>query len=173
MRTAGDPRALIPAIQRVVSGVSRNASVSEIRTQREELDRLLYQERLFAWLSSLFGLLALALVCAGLYGLVAFEVAQRTVEIGIRRALGAQPPEVLQLFVIRGIALVATGAMIGIVVALGLTRYLQSLLFGVAPADPTSLVMVAGLLLIVTLAACYIPARRAMRVDPMVALRHE
>ncbi|HEY6467312.1 MAG TPA: ABC transporter permease [Candidatus Acidoferrales bacterium] len=173
LRTAGDPRTLIPAVRRVVSGVNGNASVSEIRTQTEELDRLLYQERLFAWLSSLFGLLALALVCAGLYGLVAFEVAQRTAEIGIRRALGAQPLEVFALFVRRGIVLVGIGAALGTVAALGLTRYLRSLLFDVAPIDSTSLVIVVGLLLIVTLAACWIPARRATRVDPMIALRHD
>jgi len=173
LRTSGDPRALIPAVRRLVSDLNSNATVSAIRTQTEQLDRLFYQERLFAWLSSLFGLLALALVSAGLYGLVAFEVAQRTVEIGIRRALGAQPLEVLGLFIRRGILLVATGTAFGMIVAVGLTHFLQSLLFGVVPTDPNSLVTVAGLLLFVTLLACWLSARRAIRVDPMVALRHE
>jgi len=118
-------------------------------------------------------LLALGLACLGLYGLLSYEVTRRTREIGIRTAMGAQQRDVLRLVVGQGIALALVGAVAGMAGALGLTRYLRSLLYGVRPTDPATFVSVAFLLTLVSLAACYIPARRAMRVDPMVALRYE
>ncbi len=137
------------------------------------MTNLLFQERLIARLSSFFGLLALLLACIGLYGLLSYEVARRTREIGIRMALGAQSGDVLRSVVGHGIALAAIGAAIGTAASFGVTRFLGSMLYDVKPSDPFTLVGVTVLLLLVALAACYIPARRATRVDPLVALRYE
>jgi ABC-type antimicrobial peptide transport system permease subunit len=144
-----------------------------MKTESEQIERSLFQERLIARLSSFFGALSLLLACVGLYGLLSYEVTQRTREIGIRMALGARPPDVLRIIVRQGVGLSAVGAIIGILVALGATRYLTSLLYGVRPFDPPTFLAVALLLCLVALAACYIPARRASRVDPLVALRYE
>jgi len=143
------------------------------KTEAEQIERSLFQERLIARLSSFFGGLSLLLACIGLYGLLSYEVARRRCEIGIRMALGARPSDVLRFIVGQGIALSAAGAILGISGALGVTRYLRSLLYGVRPFDPLTFLSVALLLGFVALAACYIPARRASRVDPMVALRYE
>jgi len=145
----------------------------DVKTESEQIDRLLFQERLVARLAGFFGLLALVLACVGLYGLLSYEVSQRTREIGIRLALGAHPGSVLKLVLRQGIILAIVGAAVGIGVALGVTRYLTSMLYDVHANDPITMIGVAVLLTIVALAACYIPARRAMRVDPMVALRYE
>jgi ABC-type antimicrobial peptide transport system permease subunit len=145
----------------------------QVTTESQQIDRLLFQERLVARLSAFFGLLALVLACIGLYGLLSYEVSRRTREIGIRMALGAQERDVLRLVVKQGLALAVVGAVVGIGVALGVTRYLTSMLYGVHANDPVTIGVVAVLLALVALAACYIPARRATRVDPMVALRYE
>ncbi|MGB6961620.1 MAG: FtsX-like permease family protein, partial [Candidatus Acidiferrum sp.] len=139
----------------------------------EQIDRLLFQERLVARLASFFGLLALVLACIGLYGLLSYEVARRTREIGIRMALGGRAKDVLRLVLQQGIALAVVGAVAGTGVALGVMRYLNSMLYDVHANDPLTMIAVALLLILVALAACFIPARRAMRVDPMIALRHE
>ena len=173
VRTSESPQALVPAIRHVLASRNSNLLGTDFTTQAEQIDKNAFQERLFAWLAALFGLLALVLVCIGLYGLLAYEVAQRAPEIGVRRALGALPRDVLRLFVTRGLALVATGLVIGVGVALGVTRLLRSLLYGVAPNDWLTIVTVVVVLGGVGILACYMPARRAMRVDPMVALRHE
>ena len=123
-----------------------------------------------ARLSSFFGALALVLGCIGLYGLLSYEVARRTRELGIRMALGAQRRDLLRFVVAQGILLVLIGAAIGIAAALGVTRFISSMLCGLHANDPVTFAVVAILLTLVALAACYIPARRAMRVDPMVAL---
>ena len=150
-----------------------NLPVFGVRTQSQTIDRLLFNERLVARLSSLFGLLALLLTSIGLYGLLSYEVARRTREIGIRSALGAQRRDVLSMVVTQGLSLVFFGVVVGIVSAFGVTRYLQSLLFGIRPTDPITFLAVCVMLIVVALLACYIPARRATRVDPMVALRDE
>ena len=173
VRTVGNPSALIPTVRRVVGDLDSNVPVSGVITQSRAIDQLLFTERLIARLSSLFGLLALLLACIGLYGLLSYEVTRRTREIGIRMALGAQHQQVLRLVVRQGIVLALVGAVIGSALAIGATRYLSSLLYHVRPTDPITFAAVTLLLLLVALAACYIPARRAMRVDPMVALRHE
>ncbi len=173
VRTAADPRALLPAIREVVARVNANLPLFEITTESEQIDRLLFEERLVARLSGFFGLLALVLACIGLYGLLSYEVARRTREIGVRMALGAQQGDVMRLILKQGIGLALLGAVVGVGAALGLTRYLGAMLYGVSAYDPVTIIAVAVILTLVALAACYIPARRAMRVDPMVALRYE
>ena len=173
LRTAINPQALLPGVRKVVSDLDNNLPLFDVRTQTERIERLLFNERLLARLASLFGLLALLLACIGLYGLLSYEVARRTREIGIRAALGAQNRDVLRLVGRQGLVLVAFGMAFGILAAIGVTRSLRSLLYQVQPSDPTTFFAVCALLTIVALAACYIPARRATRVDPMVALRYE
>ncbi len=173
LRTAADPQAILPAIREVVAQVNTNLPLFDVKTESEQIDRLLFQERLVARLSGFFALLALVLACVGLYGLLSYEVSRRTREIGIRMALGAHPASVLKLVLRQGVVLATVGAAVGIGVALGVTRYLTSMLYDVHANDPLTMIAVAILLTLVALAACYIPARRAMRVDPLVALRYE
>jgi macrolide transport system ATP-binding/permease protein len=173
LRTASNPTALITAVRSVVAHADNNLPLFEVRTQTEQIEDLLVQERMMARISSFFAVLALALACIGLYGLLSYEVVRRTREIGIRMALGAQQGDVLKLVVGQGIVLALVGAAIGIGVAIGVTRFMASMLYGVHANDPATMIAVAVLLALVALAACFIPARRATRVDPMVALRYE
>ena len=173
VRAGSSPSALIPAVRRIVNDLDSELPIFDVRTQSQVIDRLLFNERLLARFSSLFGLLALALACIGLYGLVSYEVARRTREIGIRTALGAQQRDVLRMVVGRGFMLVLVGALGGILAASAVTRYLQSLLFGVRPTDPIIFLAVCLVLAVVTFLACFIPARRATRIEPMIALRYE
>jgi predicted permease len=173
VRTAADPQALLPAIRRVVADLNANIPIFHTTSESEQIDRLLFQERLIARLSAFFALLALALACVGLYGLLSYDVSRRTREIGIRMALGAQERDVLRLVVKQGLTLAFVGAVTGVAIALAVTRYLASMLYGVHANDPLTIAAVAALLCLVALAACYIPARRATRVDPLVALRYE
>jgi ABC-type antimicrobial peptide transport system permease subunit len=124
-------------------------------------------------LLGLFGLIALVLAAAGIFGVISYSAARRTHEIGIRMALGAQPWAILRMVLYEGARLAAAGLAVGFVAALILTRFLRTMLFEIKPADPLTFAAVAILLALVALAACYIPARRAMKVDPMVALRYE
>jgi ABC-type antimicrobial peptide transport system permease subunit len=126
-----------------------------------------------AQLSTFFGLLALVLACMGLYGLLSYEVARRTREIGIRMAIGAQAMNVIRLVMGHAAVVAALGAVAGAGISLGATRLLITFLYGVKPGDPITLLCVLALLAVVALAACYIPARRATKVDPLVALRYE
>jgi predicted permease len=173
LRTQGDPKALVSLVRDAAGQVNPDFLILQVTTQSAEIDRTIYQERLMASLSSLFGVLALALASIGLYGLIAYGVARRTHEIGVRMALGAQRREILWLTARLGLTLTLTGVVLGLAVAAGVTRYLQSLLYGVRPTDPWTFVCIPILLGVVVALACYVPARRAMRVDPMVALRHE
>ena len=173
LRTAIEPKALIPAVRGAVRDVAPNLPVLSIQTQSEQIGKTLFEQRLIASLSSLFGLLALALACIGLYGVVSYGVAQRTNEIGIRLALGAGPGEILRLVLRQGMAMTAVGLALGAIAAVTLTRLLKTFLFGVSPLDPVTFSSGLILMLIVAFLAAYIPARRATRVDPMVALRHE
>lgn len=173
LRTTGKPAAITSAVRGAVNQMDSNLPVFAVHTQTQLIDQLLFQERMIGQLSSFFGILALVLACIGLYGLLSYEVTRRTREIGIRMALGAQRDQVLKLVVRHGIVLATVGAILGAAAASGVTRYLASLLYGVRPVDPLTFGAVAMLLLIVALAACCIPARRATRVDPMVALRYE
>src|SRR5208283_5723707 len=173
LRTEPSPGALIPAVRQNVNDLDSELPIFDVRTQSQAIDRLMFNERLLARFSSLFGLLALTLACIGLYGLVSYEVARRTREIGIRTALGAQQRDVMRMVIGRGFLLVFLGVLSGILTAIGVTRYLQSLLFGVRPTDPVIFLAVCLVLAAVTFLACFIPARRATRVDPMIALRYE
>jgi predicted permease len=173
LRTAGSPAAMIPAVRNIVSHENEDLALFRISTQTQAIDRQISSERITAQLSSFFGLLALVLACLGLYGLLSYEVTQRTREIGIRMAIGAQSHNVVRLVLVKAVALIGAGAVVGIAVALGVTRFLSSFLYGVKAGDPITLIAVAAMLALVALAACYIPARRATKVDPLVALRYE
>jgi predicted permease len=173
VRAASSPAGLIRAVRQVVSDRDNNLPLLDVRTQSEMVDRLLFNQRLVASLSGLFAVLAILLVCVGLYGLLSYEVSRRTREIGIRSALGAERRDLLLLVVGQGITVALVGLAIGVVAALGVTRSMQSMLYGVRPTDPFTYVATALLVVMVALLACYLPARRAAGVDPMVALRYE
>jgi predicted permease len=173
VRTALIPASLMPAMRDVVDSVHPNLPIMRMRTQSDSIDRLLFNERLVARLLGLFAALGLILACIGLYGLLSYEVERRTREIGIRTALGAQRSTIWSMVVRQGILLVALGAIAGCGAAFSVTRLLTSLLYAVRPTDPVTFALTAGLLLIVGILACSLPARRATRVDPMSALRCE
>ena len=173
LRTGTDPLSLVPTVKNIVDQQSHDLAVFRISTETEAIDRQVFTEKMIARLSSLFGLLALLLACLGLYGLLSYEVTRRTREIGIRMAVGARWHNVIRLVLLKAVGLIAAGAAVGIAAALGITRFLANFLYGVKAGDPITLLAVAALLAIVALAACYIPARRAAKVDPLVALRYE
>ncbi|HEU0180054.1 MAG TPA: ABC transporter permease [Blastocatellia bacterium] len=173
LRAQRDPQSLTAAIREAVTKLDRNVPVSQVRTLDDYLSRTLDQPRFNSLLLGVFAGVALLLTSIGLYGVVAYAVSQRTQEIGIRLALGAQARDVLKLVLSQGLGLVLIGLALGGAGALALTRFMTSLLFGVSPTDPLTFAGIALLLTIVALLACWIPARRAMKVDPMVALRCE
>jgi predicted permease len=173
LRTATDPAALIPAVRDVVRRADSSLPIFRVETQKESIEHLLSKPRVIAQLSTFFAALALLLGCIGLYGLLSYEITRRTREIGIRMALGAEKRDVLRMVVGQGIKLALIGVAIGIAGALALTRFLSSLLYGIRPTDPLTFIAVSLILMAVALLACYIPARRASKVDPMVALRYE
>ena len=171
--SASEPALLVPAIRAVIARLAPKVPVVQVRTQRDEIGRLLFRERLMARLSTLFAVVALALACMGLYALLSYEVLRRSREVGIRMALGAQRGDVRRMVVKEGLALTGLGVVLGLGATVAATRSLESMLFGVTPTDPLVLGGVSVLLLVVAAVACYVPARRATRVDPMVALRSE
>ena len=173
LRSSGHPTALVKQVRAIVSQADNNLPLFNVRTQTQQIEQALYQERLMSRLSSFFAILALILACIGLYGLLSYEVARRTRELGIRMALGAQRRELMRLVVRRGLVLALAGAVIGIGTAIAVTRLMATMLYSVRPYDPATFGGVCILLVLVALAACSIPARRAMRINPMVALRDE
>jgi putative ABC transport system permease protein len=173
LRTAGEPTNLANPIRSAVQEIEPNLSLFRVRTLAAQVDESIGQERLMTTLASLFGLLALLLTCAGLYGVLSYSVSQRTSEIGIRLALGAQTGNVLRLILKQGMGLALLGTVIGIGASFALTRLLTNLLFGVNATDPLTFAGVSVLLSVIALLACWIPARRATMVDPLVALRSE
>jgi predicted permease len=170
---SGEPGAIVSAVRQAIKEVNRNLPIAEVAMFSEQVDRSLVQQKLIARLSSFFGLLALMLAAIGLYGVISYSVTQRTREIGIRMALGAERRSVLRLVLGQGAKLTLIGVLIGLGAAWALTRWIENLLFGVSPTDRVTFVVIALLLMVVALLACYIPARRATKVDPMVALRTE
>ena len=179
VRTAGDPNAVIGALRQAVKEVDPNLPLSNVKTQVEQGDETLRMERLFAKLLTLFGLLAQQLASIGLFGVLAYAVSQRTHEIGIRMALGASRFDVLKMIVRQGMTLAGIGVVLGLIGSYVLTKYLESwvnlsqMLFGVKVSDPATYGVIAVLLTLISLVACYVPARRATKVDPLVALRYE
>ncbi|MBA3496174.1 MAG: FtsX-like permease family protein [Gemmatimonadales bacterium] len=172
-RTGLDAAAVGPAIRTIAKGLDAGVPVSEIRTLGDVRSASISSDRFRTLLVGTFALLALALAAIGIYGVISYGVAQRSREIGIRMALGARPPEILRLVVGDGMLTVAVGVLVGVMAAAGLSRFLESLLYGVEPHDPTTFIGVTLLIGVVALAASVIPARRAVRVDPVVALRSE
>ena len=171
VRTTGDPMRLVSAVRRQVRAIDRNQPVSAIRTMEEVLDESVGRRRLIVVLLSLFAGVALLLAMLGIYGVIAYSVAQRTQEVGIRRAMGAAEGDILRWILGHGLRLTLAGVLLGIGGALALTRVIKSLLFHTTTTDPATFVGVAFLFVVVALLASYIPARRATRIDPMAALR--
>jgi putative ABC transport system permease protein len=173
VRSSQDPHAALKMVAEAVQSMDPDMPAYASKTIVEYLDGTLSVPRFNTVLLAIFAGLAMVLTAVGLYGVISYSVAQRTHEIGIRMALGAKPNDMLRLIVGQGVKLGLVGVGIGLAVAIGLTHFLSSMLFGVTSTDPVSFAGVIFLLLVVVLTACYLPARRAMRVDPMVALRHE
>jgi predicted permease len=173
VRAAGDPMQLAGPVRREIQALDKDLLVTQFWTLKSFRDAGLGQERLSAALLSGFGILAVVLAAIGLYGVLAFSVARRTHEIGLRMALGARRGDVLKLVAAQGMGLALVGGTVGLACALALTRFVSSLLFGVTPTDPLTFAAVFASVGAVALLACYIPARRASKVDPMVALRYE
>jgi predicted permease len=173
VRTAGDPLAAIPAVREAVRAVDPNVPIINLTTQQAEVENRFQQERLFAQAGTVFGGLALLVASVGLFGLMSYSVARRTNEIGIRMALGAARADVLQLVMRESMTLVLAGVVLGLGGAIAGSRPIANLLFGLAPADPMTIVAAIVVMLVLSSVAAYLPARRASRVDPIVALRYE
>jgi putative ABC transport system permease protein len=173
VRTKSDPALIAAAVRRAVWSVDKDQPVSNVRTLDQVFSAAISQERFQALMLGLFAALALLLACVGLYGVISYAVVLRTHEIGVRMALGAQPVDVLRLVIRQGMTLTLAGLIVGIVAGTFVTRVLTDMLFGVTPRDPLTFAGVPVLLLLVALLACYIPARRATRIDPLSALRAE
>jgi ABC-type antimicrobial peptide transport system permease subunit len=173
VKTAAAQAGVVKAIREAVRSVDKDLPVFGVRTQTEQIDATISNERAFAALSFGLGLLALVLACIGIYGVMAYAVARRTNEIGIRMALGAQSGKVLRMILRESLLLAAAGVVIGMVAAAGLTRYVAAMLYGLKPYDPITITGTALVMLGVALFAAWWPARGASRVDPMAALRNE
>jgi predicted permease len=173
LRTEGDPTAVMDSVRRAVNEIDSRDVVYNVQTLNEVVSNSFAARRLSMILLGIFAALALLLACVGIYGVISYLVGQRTHEIGVRVALGAQSNDVMRLIINHGAKMAVIGVAIGTATALALTRLMSNQLFGVSAHDPLTFTAVACLLILVSVAACYIPARRAMRVDPIVALRHD
>ena len=173
IRTTGDPLSLVGPLEKAVAEVARDQALFGIQTLEQGLGEWLSFPRFQMNLFGIFGGLSLVLAAVGIYGVMSYLVTQRTHEIGVRVALGARHSDVLRLVIVRGLKTTVIGLVLGIAGSLALTRLIARFLFGVKNTDPVTYSIVALVLMAVALAACYVPARRATRVDAMVALRHE
>jgi putative ABC transport system permease protein len=173
VRTSGDPGGISKALEREVRVLDKDQPISDVRTMNEWLADSIARARFATFLLGIFAVVALVLASLGIYGVMSYSVTQRTNEIGIRMALGANRRNVIQLVLRRGLVLAISGVAIGLVGSLGLSRLLTGLLFGVSVTDPATFGLVSLLLLLIAVVAVYLPARRATRVDPLVALRYE
>jgi predicted permease len=174
VRTAGGASAgVMGSIREATRQIDPNLPLTDVSTQIEQVERRFAQEKLFAQAYTLFGGLALLLASIGLFGLMSYSVSRRTNEIGIRMALGAQRNDVLRLVMRESMVLVVVGVVIGLAIAIGASQLVATLLFGLPPRDPLSIVAAVGIMVVVSALAGYLPARRASRVDPMVALHYE
>jgi predicted permease len=173
VRTSGNPAAAIAAMRREIQAMDQDISIDQVRTINEVIHGLLQHDRMFAFLASVFGLLALLLTSIGIYGVVAYQVTRRTGEIGIRMALGAQRSDVLWMVMRETLLVLAAGAAIGLPAAVAAARVLRSLLFALGPSDPATIVWATATLVGAGALAGFLPARRAASLSPMDALRHE
>jgi putative ABC transport system permease protein len=173
VRADGDPLSLAGAVRRSVQAVDPELPLYDVKTMSGWLSESVARRRFALFLLATFAAVALALAALGIFGVISYTVAQRTQEIGIRMALGAQTGDVLRLIIRQGMALTICGVALGLIASFALTRFMESLLYGVSATDPVTLAFVSLLLALVALVACYVPARRAMKVDPMIALRYE
>ncbi|HKW57109.1 MAG TPA: ABC transporter permease [Candidatus Acidoferrum sp.] len=177
VRTSGDATALIPSVRQIVASIDNRLPVFDVLTQTQQIDDLLYQERLFAKLVGFFATLALALVCVGLYGVMSYSVARRTSEIGIRMAMGAQHGNIFGMVLRETTLLVGVGAVLGVIASFAAAKIashqVAGLLYGLKVTDTASIWVAVAFIAVVAAAASFVPVRRAMRVDPMVALRYE
>jgi putative ABC transport system permease protein len=173
VRGAGDPTLLTAAIREQVRGIDHDLPAYDIETMQEIVDLSLGQRRFNGFIMSIFGGLALLLAAVGIYGVLATSVEQRTREIGVRMALGARRGNVLRLIMLSGLLLVLIGMGIGVVAGFGLTRWLASMLYGVSPNSLATYLLVSVAMIVIAMVACYVPARRATKVDPIKALRAE
>ena len=172
-KTDGDPNALIGTVRQIVRDLDNRLPAYSMTPLAEVISESVAQQRFSMLLIALFGLVALFLAAVGLYGVVAYTVSLRTREIGLRMAIGAMPSDVMKMILGGGMKLAALGVVLGVAAALALSTLVEKMLFEVEPSDPTSYAVTALILLAVAALACYIPARRAMRVDPMVTLQQE
>lgn len=173
VRTTGDPHTAAASLRALVRSLDATAILSSVTTMKQQLSEQPSPRRFQTSLLGLFSLLALLLAVVGMFSLLHYSVAQRTHEMGVRIALGAQRNQVLRLVIYEGATLAIAGVLIGLLGAVALTRSISSLLFGVRATDPATFAGVTALLILTALLACYLPARRATRVDPLVALRYE
>jgi putative ABC transport system permease protein len=173
LRTKGDPQALVAFARDQVHAIDKDLAVTDVTTLQDEVHGSVKEQRFRTGLLSGFAAVALLLAAIGIYGVLAYLVTQRSREIGIRMALGAQRGRVLEMVLRQGMQPVLFGALAGVAGAVAVTRFIRGLLFGVEAVDPGTYALTVGALIAVAMCACYIPARRATQVDPMVALREE
>ena len=173
VRTSVDPVSLATAVKQQIQSVDKDQGVGEIRSMELVVANSIARPRLQTVLLGIFAAIALTLACVGIYGVISYSVEQRAREIGIRIAVGAEPWSIFRLVLREGLTVTGSGLVVGLAAAFALTRYLETLLYGVKPTDPAVFAAVAALLLVVSAAACYIPARRATRLDPIAVLRDE
>jgi putative ABC transport system permease protein len=173
LRAKVDPETLIPAVREAIHEVNPDIAIVQVKSMSRIVNEALWQRRLWGVLLAAFAVIALLLAAVGIYGVMSHLVTQRTREIGIRMAMGAQAADVLRMVVGQGMKLAIAGTVIGVALAVAIARVISSMLFGVTARDPLTFAATSLVLISVALLACYLPARRAAKVDPTIALRHE